>query len=141
MTRHDIAWIASLLLGVVATSLGCGNSSSRGAVRGSVTLDGMPLDDATITFAPEAAGQDKAAWTMTKQGKYSIPAVTGPAVGPSRVEIRASRKTGKQLADTGPFGAADEMREIVPPRYNSQSELNANIKSGDNIVDFDLKSK
>jgi hypothetical protein len=118
---------------------GCGRGTEA-SVTGNVTLDGSPLDDATISFVPLAQEQRKAGWTTIREGKYAIPASSGLGTGQFRVEIRALRSTGEKNGQTDPTLPVPA-REAVPGRYNSKSELVANIKPGENRSDFELKSK
>ena len=126
---HGLLSATCLLL-----AAGCGGAS-RGAVNGKVTLDGKPVDGGMISFIPETAEQGKPAWTDIVAGEYSLDVSRGPAVGPNRVEIRWLRKTGRK----SPYDPhLDEMREAVPDRYNSDSELRVEVKSGANQFDFKL---
>lgn len=125
---------------VLAATLGCGGTR-RGAVSGQVTLDGQPVESGTISFIPAGAKHAPAAWSEIKGGRYSIPASQGPAVGPNRVEIRWPRKTGKKLPAVPPAPETDEVVEAIPPHYNTQSDLKAEIKPGANPLDFDLKRR
>jgi hypothetical protein len=62
-------------------------------------------------------------------------------VGKNRVEIKGFRKTGRKMPDPMAFGTktlTDEIIQIVPPEYNSQSTLTREIKAGSNTLDFDL---
>jgi hypothetical protein len=116
--------------------LGCGGVSGA-SVRGKVTLDGSPLDDATITFVPTSGGQRQAAWTTVKNGQYTIAAKDGLGTGQFRVEIRALRAANEKTNDPTLISA----KEVVPSKYNSKSELMAEIKPRQNTADFELKSK
>ena len=118
--------------------LGCGGVSGA-SVSGTVMLDGSPLDDATITFVPTSGGQRQAAWTSVKNGQYEIAAKDGLGTGQFRVEIRALRPTGEKPNPNEP--TLIPTKEVVPAKYNSKSELAANIKPGANTADFELKSK
>ncbi len=115
--------------------VGCGGAGAT--VSGKVTLDGSPLDDATITFVPIAGGQRQAAWAAVKSGEYAIHPKDGLGTGQFRVEIRALRPTGEKSADPELIPA----KEAVPAKYNSKSDLTVEIKPGKNAADFELKSK
>jgi hypothetical protein len=117
---------------------GCGGPE-RQAVHGTVTLDGTPVDGGTINFLPVDGKPDSVARGDIKAGSYSIPAGQGPVVGAYRIEIRWMRKTGRMVSGFGT--QAPEMASVIPDRYNRMSELKADIKPGDNSLDFDLKSK
>jgi hypothetical protein len=143
---RDAARVTALLTIALAIA-GCGgakDSIEREPVSGKVTLDGKPLDDAQITFAPEE-GDDPAAGAGApiRGGSYNLSRSEGPAVGSHRVSIWARRPTGKKIpSDDQPGTTFDEMREVIPDRYNAQSSLKADIKKGaTNQFDFDLTSK
>ena len=76
-------------------------------------------------------------------GKYAIKAGKGPNPGLCRVEITWKRKTGRKVKNVEISGPpVDETVQGLPPKYNTQSTLTAEIKpSGSNTFDFDLKSK
>ena len=64
-------------------------------------------------------------------------------MGWNRVEIRASRKSGKKIAK--PFGqpteTIDDFVEAVAERYNTASELEVDIQPGMNTFDFQVHSQ
>jgi hypothetical protein len=99
----------------------------------------VSLDDATITFVPQAGGQRQAAWTTITSGGYAIAAKDGLGTGQFRVEIRALRPVGGASNPNDP--TLMTAKEAVPSKYNSNSELVVVIKPGHNSSDFDLKSK
>lgn len=118
--------------------LGCG-AGAGASVSGHVTLDGAPLDDASITFVPAAGGQRQAAWATVSRGQYTISAQDGLGTGTFRVEIRALRATGEKANPNEP--TMIPAKEAVPSKYNSLSELTVEIKPGQNTANFDLKSR
>lgn len=143
--HRPLGWIVSAFSIVVLVS-GCGGQSGpeRPAISGAVLLDGKPLESGTISFLPAPGTQGPTAGGIIEDGKYSIAAGEGAAVGMARVEIRSPRKTGKQIevgSPTPPGTMVDETVEAVPARYNTNSTLTADIKAGDNTHDFDLKSE
>ncbi len=131
---------------IMATCLasGCGGDSGRGAVSGKVTVDGQPLADGVITFVPAAGTEGPSAGSEVKDGRYSIPADTGPVPGDYRVELRAQKKTGKMIEVGSPEPPGTKIPETVealPAKYNSKSTLKETIKAGNNPLDFELKTK
>jgi hypothetical protein len=116
--------------------LGCAPAGS--AIQGRVTLDGAPLDEATISFVPLDPENSTPGWTKLALGHYTIAAAEGLKPGKYRVEIRALRATSKANANDPTLM---EAKEAVPSRYNSQSQLIAELKAGKNSKDFDLKTK
>jgi len=106
-----------------------------------VTFEGAPVDGGSITFVPEG-GQGKPGGAEIKDGKYVIEAEKGLAPGKYKVEISWRKKTGKQVDNKNDPGMpTDEVKQVIPIRYNTKTELTAVIKSGSNAgVNFDLKA-
>ncbi len=139
------SWLAALVM-VLALS-GCGGSGDglpRQALSGSVTLDGSPLKDGTIQFTPVSEGQGTAltAGGQIKDGQYSVPQEQGLTPGTYKVSIYASSGEMQQPDEaTGPGAAPKVMKELIPPKYNANTTLTAEVKAdGDNTFNFDLKN-
>jgi hypothetical protein len=133
-------------MGVVCLFLacGCGAGGKRAAVSGKVTLDGELLETGSITFQPIEGTESPSAGAAITRGAYDIPRTKGPTAGVFRVEIRAKRKTGKQIpagSPAPPGTMVDEVVEVVPARYNKESTLRAEVKPGTNPLTFELTSK
>ena len=137
--------LALVLALIVGFFVGCGSSTGppRGAVQGQVTLDGKPLPRGSITFRPTSGTQGPSSGTTIVDGKFHLSAAAGPVVGYTRVEVYAPHKTGRKVAPPlgGPGNSIDEIVELIPPRYNTQSTLQCEVKPGDNILDFDLATR
>jgi hypothetical protein len=129
---------ACLMLGGFVLALaGCGNSPS--IVSGKVTLDGVPLKQGAITFIP-SAGDAPTAGASIRDGTYTVEAPPGG----KRVEITGFEVVGQVPAygndKNGPM--KEVTKSVVPPKFNQNSNLTADIKSGKNEnVDFELTSK
>jgi hypothetical protein len=130
-------WFLLAKMGLCLTFLG-GCTEKGAELSGKVTLDGVPLDDATITFVPMTGTQRQAAWSTVNDGFFQIDAKDGLGTGQFRVEIRALRAVGGKSNQVDPDLVP--AKEAVPTRYNSQSELRVNIKPGKNKADFELKT-
>ena len=118
---------------------GCGGGSR---IEGTVTLDGQPVEDGTITFYPEG-GKDQGPNVPgeIKDGKYSIDSSRHLKPGSYRVEIYWFKKTGKQIQNKNDPGTSiDETKQVIPDEYNRDSKTKAEIKSGSNTQNFELKS-
>ena len=122
-----------LLVGVAALAAGCGGGEKAHTVSGTVTFDGEPVKEGHIAFHP--AGGGAGAGASISGGRYSV---TAPA-GKYRVEVNASRMTKLPPGQTGMNGATEEVREFIPKRYNSASELTADVP-GPDPLNFDLKT-
>lgn len=140
---HALKHATTLALTLLLTSLsGCGSGGDQpelGKVEGTITLDGHPLADAIVYFSPEGGrtsfGQTDA------DGYYSLEYThhaKGAKVG--RHSVRVSTAVDAEVDDDGRV-LKPGFPEKVPPRYNEQSELAAEVKSGKNEIDFPLTSQ
>src|SRR5262249_54306793 len=115
---------------LVLAGCGPGDVPSVAPVTGVVTLDGKPLEGAVLTFEPETSRQSSA--RTDAQGKDQLSfnqPLKGAALGKHIVRIskRGDPSKGPNL---------DE----IPEKYNRRSELTAEVKSGENHIDFELNS-
>jgi hypothetical protein len=127
----------------LAVTVGCdsGDGLNRQAISGTVTLDGQPLSGGAILFEPATNESGTAVGATIRQGAFAISRKEGPVPGPYRVRIYSSSAT--QVPPT--VGQTERtprpMVERLPPRYNTQTELNADIIAGrTNHHRFDLSS-
>jgi hypothetical protein len=130
MHRITLCLIA---LGLLAAA-GCTTSTGKGVVEGTVTLDGQPLKSGLICFMP-ANGKSATADTTITDGRFSLEV----PIGEKYVDIRAPKVIGQQkMYDTpnSPTGAITT--ELLPARYNVQSELTMTVKPGKQTKDFEL---
>jgi len=123
----------------LAVLTGCSGSSTSG----SVTLDGAPVTGGAINFIPQGgAPGSRPTGGEILGGKYSLEGAKSPHPGKYRVEIFWKKKTGKQIPVIGDAGhSTDETAEVIPPTYNTQTTLEADVKSGGNTFNYDLKSR
>jgi hypothetical protein len=116
---------------------GCSSEPAQGTVKGSVTLDGQPLESGMINFVSADASVPTAEATITA-GKYE--AFVPP--GEKRVEIRAPKVTGKQkMYDTPDSPTVDVVTELLPPKYNIDSTLTMTVEDGEQEKSFELTGK
>jgi hypothetical protein len=115
------------ILGWIVLLLGCTKSSQTVApVTGRITLDGKPLEFAIVTF--QAEGKSAASSGTDKDGRYDLfykRGVRGAPLGPNRVTILLD-------AYSAPKGL------VIPPEYNRESKLHADVQPGPNEFNFDL---
>jgi len=116
---------AILLLTMLA---GCGTGGPEIVpVTGRVTLDGKPLEEATVVFQP-AEGNRPSTSQTDADGRYQLMykrGVEGARVGKNKVSITVSH-------------------EIVrnPPKFKIEPDLTREVESGkDNSFDFELQSE
>ena len=125
---------------VILCVAGCNGPSDRFVIRGTVTLDGKGIPKGSIAFRPLESARSPSAGAEIVDGQFSIPAEKGVRPGQFRVEIIATRKTGKSIKDPV-FGPTDVEVQYLPPRYNIRSELTADITADKaDELNFELKS-
>lgn len=124
------------LVAVLPAIPGCG-SSGMSSVTGTVTLDGKPLKDASVTFHPEGGGRYGTAHT-DEDGYYELKYYRGKSGAPP----------GKYIVRISTADTTDEEKAIpekVPDKYNIDAESNPKMKveveDGSNEFNFDLDSK
>jgi len=121
----------------VTMAAGC-SGPPKAEVTGTVTLDGVPIENGSIQFYPVGAtGQTVGAGI--ENGKYNLIS----SVGEMTVTINASKVVGKhKMYETADSPVVDKLQETIPATYNTLSTLKVTLKPGKNDgVDFELKSE
>ncbi|MEA1949915.1 MAG: hypothetical protein U9N87_00905, partial [Planctomycetota bacterium] len=75
------------------------------------------------TTGPSAGGE-------IINGEFAVQADKGVLPGSFRVEITASRKTGRKTRDRVSGELTDVFAQYLPPQYNSNSKLTYEVKGG-----------
>jgi hypothetical protein len=110
---------------------GCGPSART--VSGTVTYEGTPIPSGQISFAPEDSGVGGSGTIVN--GHYTVTL----APGRCKVLVTATKLVKLPEGEKGMYGKTEEMRNYVPARYNTDTELKADITSSITL-DFNLKS-
>jgi len=136
--RRPLALAAAMVLCLV---IGCskGSGPDLGYVEGTVTLDGKPLDGAEVQFEPDGA-RPSIAFT-DENGHYVLNftgAREGATIGKHTVRIVSARGSSGGEGN-GPY--IEARPELLPEKYHVNSQLTADVQSGNNTIDFDLQSK
>lgn len=133
-----ITVLGSSLLGLVLLLLvGCSEPPTTAEVTGSVSVDGVPVEDGSIGFFP-VDGKSPTAGAAIEAGHYTAQV----PFGISKVEIRASKVIGeKKLYDTPDSPVQSILAEALPPRYNDESELQMDVALGMDEQNFELETK
>ena len=147
--RSWSVWISLIGLSLLLVFLaGCGGGGGRNTVRvsGEVTLDGSPLDGASVMFTGPEGGTPVTAVTDAS-GKFQIDAVPGlNKVAVSKTESAAGG-SGDDLSppDLGVAGARPPAgpKQLVPVRYvnPTTSGLTVEVKPGMEPVKLELSSR
>lgn len=129
-----------VLVPLLIAFVGCSSTESPELldVGGTVTLDGKPVDGALVEFVPDfgrpshgvtdASGDYALAYTQSK---------TGALVGRHTVKIT----TGRELITFEGKVAQAAVKEIIPKRYNVESELTAEVTRDNREIHFELQSR
>ncbi len=128
-----------MLLALITSPLvGCGGGGASdqpelGQVSGTVTMDGQPLPNVTVSFVPETGAPSNG--VTDEAGKYELTykgTERGAAVGQHKVSITTPTE--------GP--PAPGYKDPIPAKYNENTTLTATVAAGDNPpIDFTLESK
>ena len=127
------------LLAALSLAAGCGDGPATGEVSGMVKVDGqVPAAGSSITFIPADGQSPTAGAVLGEDGRYRVQV----PVGKARVEIRVPRPVAKNAPKVqGPGAEGGLIEESLPARYNDQSELTFDVKSGKNQKDWELTTK
>lgn len=132
---------------VIVCLAGCGTDRQQGdglvreAVSGTVTLDGQPLGGASIQFVPIDPNAPGGTSGEIEKGKFVIEGDRGPVAGSYRVMI-SSRMGAAVDASQPPGDAPAPKKDPIPPRYNTKTDLKAEVKAGvANTYEFPLTTK
>lgn len=124
-------WIGLLLFTVAL--VGCGDGGPpRGYVTGKVTLDGDPVEYATVTFSPEGKGAPSYGITDAA-GQYELKYTDdkyGALLGKHRVTISTFYST----TDPDDRPSVDE---LIPPAWSEQGEIRE-VQSGSQVINFKI---
>jgi hypothetical protein len=130
--RTHAAWLKAAVLAVLVVA-GC-EKPKTGVVTGVVTVDGAPAKSGSIAFFP-ADPKSSTAGAEIVDGQYTAKV----AFGSAKVEIRVPRVVGqKKLYNTPNSPVQPVVVEVLPAKYNDQSELTTDVKPGNNQQDYHL---
>jgi hypothetical protein len=135
LVRAVAIWATTLL--AVAVPLGCSSGPAVGTITGEVTYDGQPVQKGYVTFTP-SDGQSQTGGAEIVDGKFRAERVP---VTKMKVELHGVKKTGKKIKayDTPDSPVSDEEVELLPPKYNFNSDITLDVKPGTQHVKYDLK--
>ncbi|MEQ8852425.1 hypothetical protein [Gimesia sp.] len=131
-TRYIFANLMTVTFLLTGCSGESGDTPPLGEVTGKITLDGKPLTDASVTFEPKSGAPSLGKTDET--GSYVL-AYSQDHLGaiPGQHTVRISK--------FGEPGSPNDTEDQVPDKFNKSSQLTAEVKEGNNTVNFDLESK
>jgi hypothetical protein len=111
---------------------GCAEANPLGRlpISGEVSLDGQPIDNGSIQFAPTDTQGGIASGALITNGTYNIAAEQG--LTPGIYTVRISAPEGGVATDD-PGGETEGLvaTERIPAEYNSESKHTVEVKAGD----------
>ena len=150
MTLRNVCIILAVLIFVSGCGGGGRKYSKTEMVEGLVTLDGVPIEGADITFFPKGTGESATGKTDA-EGRYKLTSINGaPDKGTTVGEygITASQWVVKKLDEPYIDKAQDALieydsKEMLPVVYTEihTSPLKATVNAGPNTINLELDSK
>ena len=165
-SKDQISLLSSLML-LTVFCFGCSGSGTEVQlenVSGVVTMDGKPLADAVVVFVPEKGNPSTA--QTDAEGKYQLAhrgnamgAIPGkhkvlitqgqppaPEIDPDADMSEIDPETEAGLEDVGNEESSNPnansgKKNPIPAKYNTNTTLTAEVKAGENTIDFKLESK
>jgi len=126
----------STIVVALVSLVGCDSGTSLSPVKGIVTFDGKPYPNAQVRFVP-ASGRPSIGMT-DDSGVYTLTYIRdekGAVPGAYKVDITTV------YTSTSDSDGGKEPKEKIPPKYNTLTELNANVEKGENVINFDMVSR
>ena len=135
ISAHYSKFVLVFFVAFMSSLAGC--HGSKASVEGTVTLDGQPIDDGALAF--RASGKPVLSATIREGGKYQLEQAGKSWVEPGQYSVTV--RGYKPDPNTDP-NVPPNPKVITPEKYASAttSGLSAEVKSGSNSFDFDLKS-
>lgn len=134
---------------IAACLAGCGQAPGpqRVAISGEVLFGTEPLESGRIHFIPIEGTQGPAAVALVTDGVYSFERNNGPVVGTNKIMIESVIDPGFEIDDEVAYAEAVRARkgrpvlprEVIPPEYNTKSNLVATVSLDEPVLDFELK--
>ena len=124
------------IITTIAITTGCSKGPPMGEVSGTVTVNGTPAKTGSISFFP-LDRKSVTSGAAIQDGKY----MAKVPLGAVKVEIRVSKVIGrKRIYNTPNSPIQDILQEVLPPKYNDQTELELDVQAGKNQKDYHLKT-
>jgi acetyl esterase/lipase len=100
----------------------------RTAISGVIRVGGQPLRWGMVTFVPSDTPHKPAAFAMVSNGNFKIAATSGPAIGPSKIEVHD-------------LGAVEARPTLEDMRRLDDGKHACDIKAGENKIIVEIEPK
>jgi len=127
-----LGWTVSCIVAVVLFG-GCGSEFKLAEVTGTVTMDGTPTGGLQILFEPLDKDQPSSIGFTQSDGKYELRCSSGEmgaVLGQHTVRVTPVERDDPEAASV-----------VIPQKYNNASELQREVKSGQNTINLELTSQ
>lgn len=141
MKSLQVATFLVVCLGLI----GCSDGPPMAEVEGTVKVGGKPVDKIQVEFWPAGKGP-RSIGVTDAAGRYTLQADdgkrSGAAVGTHKVLLKDVGIMGDKFL--GRAGESVDMTKGKAPRINAKysdatrSDLNKEVTSGKNVIDFDI---
>ena len=131
--HHQLRWLTFVLFALLICTA-CDQGPPLGAVSGTITYEGEPVEKATITFTHVTEGRSAFARTGA-DGYYELRFTdgrSGALLGKNAIAIETARAGADENGNPVMFP------ETLPKKYNVESEITREIEAGDQKLDFAL---
>lgn len=109
LRRNARTWLLVLLAGLLVAVSGCGGDTLV-PVEGIVTLDGKPVEGATVVFVPDnAPGRPAQAFTDA-DGRFQLSTVSQRGAQPGTYKVLVTKTTGILPPGAEPPSPDDELK-------------------------------
>lgn len=140
-----ILQLLSVVISFIAS--GCGSGTPHGvSIQGRVTYQGQPVESGTMTFSSLGSALECSGSANIEKGCYALLATEGMKPGAYRIQIEGYRKTGRKIPDLAtPLppnqerAMIDERIPYLPPKFNEDSNLQVEIATDGQELNFDLQ--
>jgi hypothetical protein len=147
--RHVLKCVfIGVLVGLGGCNDGVTQSETAIPVTGTITLDGKPLEGASVTFIPLAADQGQGGVGSTDAaGKYEVTHFrTGKGLEPGEYRVAISKlvmQDGSPIPAGTSSAAELATKNLLGPQFSdpNSTTLKASVASGGQPIDFALKSQ
>ncbi|MCR9210011.1 hypothetical protein [Rhodopirellula europaea] len=133
MYKNAVCSIGLFITPLILTGCPAPSGLELYPVTGTVTFEGKPIDTGRIQF--RTASEERRSFSAAiENGNYEIETLTGPMT----VEVRASRLIEGKFDKSNPDELTPAGEMYIPQKYNSRTELTADVPAGGDTIDFNL---
>jgi len=131
-SRISLSSTATIAVVWLSALTGCGGSSAV-KLEGNVTFQDKPIESGEIVFVP-ADSKTPAVASKIEQGKY----VCEVPPDANQVRVTAYREIPGKFDTSNPGQKNTLIEMYIPAKYNSKSELSAEVDGTKSTLDFKL---